>query len=164
MYSFFKAFAPPEITITEKYISTNQDFINGFAIEKLKVDSLGEERYPVKYTVTYITTCSIQHPVNKPPDPPSKIVFNKKGKYVWRERHVNIPYIQTDINRSRTDSSQGWIWGFGEGEFATCPLKLERQEWYFLTIPDPQVNGIFFYIDSTGKTHQVYMASGVCPI
>jgi hypothetical protein len=48
---FFKAFAPPEVTITEKYISSNHGFINGVTIEKLQVDSMGGENYPVRYTL-----------------------------------------------------------------------------------------------------------------
>jgi hypothetical protein len=77
LQSFFSAFAPPKVTITKDYISTNSDFINGVTIEKIKVDSIGSEKYPIKYTVTYWTSCSIDHPQNKPPDPPDKIYFKK---------------------------------------------------------------------------------------
>ena len=48
LYSFFSAFAPQKVTITKDYISTNRDFINGVTIEKIKVDSIGNQNYPVK--------------------------------------------------------------------------------------------------------------------
>jgi hypothetical protein len=37
--SFFSAFAPPKVTVTKNFISTNRDFINGVTIEKIQVDS-----------------------------------------------------------------------------------------------------------------------------
>ena len=58
--SFFSAFAPAKVTIAENYISTNRDFINGITIEMLNVDSMGD-KHPIKYTVTYLTTCHIVH-------------------------------------------------------------------------------------------------------
>jgi hypothetical protein len=60
--SFFSAFAPPKVTVTKNFISTNRDFINGVTIEKIQVDSIGENEYPIKYTVLYTTSCKIHHP------------------------------------------------------------------------------------------------------
>jgi hypothetical protein len=73
--TFFSAFAPPKVTVTKDFISTNRDFINGVTIEKIRVDSMGDTNYPVKYTVLYSTSCNIHHPTDKPPNSPSKIEF-----------------------------------------------------------------------------------------
>jgi hypothetical protein len=43
-------------------------------------------------------------------------------------------------------------------------MKFDKEQWYFITIGDPQVTGIFFYIDNLGKEHQYFLASGVSPI
>lgn len=164
LYSFFSAFAPPKVTITENYISTNRDFINGVTIEKIKVDSIGSENYPVRYTVTYWTSCGIDHPKNNPPDPPDKIYFKKEGKYWWTEEYVNISFIHEGLSRQTTDSTNRLLWSIGEKRFKTCPMKFEKEQWYFITIGDPQVTGIFFYLDNTGKEHQYFLPSGVSPI
>jgi hypothetical protein len=164
LYSFFSAFAPQKVTITKDYISTNRDFINGVTIEKIKVDSIGQENYPIKYTVTYWTSCSIDHPNYKPPNPPDKIYFKKEGKYWWTEENVSIPFIHDGLSRSTTDSSNRLHWSMGDKKFKTCPIEFEKGQWYFFRLGDPQVTGIFFYIDKTGKEHQYFLASGVSPI
>jgi hypothetical protein len=55
-----------------------------------------------------------------------------------------------------------WLNKFGK--HPTCPIVFEQGQWYFITVGDPQVTGIFFYIDSTGKELQYFLASGVSPI
>ncbi len=166
LYYFFSAFAPPKVTITKDYIATNRDFINGVTIEKLKVDSFGSEEYPIKYTVTYWTSCGIDHPKNKPPEPPDKIYFKKEGKYWWTEENIIIPFIHEGLSRRTTDSTKinRLLWSIGDKRFTTCPLEFEKEQWYFFRIDDPQVTGIFFYIDKTGKEYQYFLASGVSPI
>jgi len=52
----------------------------------------------------------------------------------------------------------------GDKKFKTCPIELEKEQWYFFRLGDPQVTGIFFYIDKIGKEHQYFLASGVSPI
>lgn len=164
IYSFLRALAPPEVTITEDCISTNRDFINGVTIEKLQVDSLGSEHYPVKYTVTYMTTCSIDYPKDRPPSPPNKICFAKPGKYWWTEETVNLPFIHEGLSRHSIDTTRNLFWSQGEKLFKTCPLRFEREQWYFITIDDPRVTGIFFYISKAGVAHQYYLESGISPI
>jgi hypothetical protein len=51
--SFFSAFAPPRVTVTKDFISTDRSFINGLTIERILVDSMGDTNYPIKYTVLY---------------------------------------------------------------------------------------------------------------
>ena len=164
IYIFFSAFAPQKITITTTYISTNKDFINGVTIEKLKVDSLGTQNYPVKYTVTYKTACVIIHPQNKPPTPPNKIYFTKEGKYLWYQEFVNIPYIHNGLDRQTKELQERLMVITEQNTFKTCPIALEKDQWYFFTFSDPQITGIFFYINSMGKSTQYLFASGVSPI
>jgi hypothetical protein len=162
-YYFFRSFAPPKITITTTYISTNRSFTNGIGIEKIQVDSMGE-RYPVKYTVVYSTSCNLKRPTNKPSKGPHKINFNKPGKYSWDEDTTQISYVHEGLaGRSLNERAIAW-WLNKYGEHQLCPLKFERQQWYFFTVGDPRVTGLFFYIDETGKEHQYFLSSGVSPI
>lgn len=162
--SFFSAFAPPKVTITKDYISTNRDFINGVEIEKILVDSIGKEGYPLKYTTIYTTSCNIHHPTNRPPEPPNKIEFYKPGKYSWDEDTIKIRYVHGGLTRQPLDTSIKLWWLSKFGKYSICPLKFEQGQWYFITIGNPQVTGIFFYIDSAGKEHQYFLPSGVSPI
>ncbi len=163
LQSFFSAFAPAKVTISENYISTNRDFINGVTIESLRVDSMGD-KHPIKYTVTYLTTCHIDHPKDRPPTPPDKIYFGREGKYWWTEENVKIPFVQYNLSRQATGSIQRLPWSMGTQKFETCPMKFQREQWYFFTFSDPQITGIFFYIDKDGKTQQYTIESGVSPI
>ena len=161
--SFFNAFAPPKVTVTKNYISTNRDFINGVTIEKINVDLMGDN-YPIKYTVLYTTSCNIQHPTNKPPNPPSKIEFYKPGKYSWDEDTIKVRYIHNGLSRQSLDTTNKLWWLNKFGDYPVCPIKFEQEQWYFITMGNPQVTGIFFYIDKSGKEHQYFLASGVSPI
>lgn len=160
----FSAFAPANVTITKDYISTNRDFINGVTIEKVRVDSMGTQGYPVKYTTIYTTHCGIHHPTDRPPEPPNKIEFNKPGKYSWDEDTIRVRYIHNGLSRQSLDTISKLWWLNKFGKHPVCPIKLEKEQWYFITIGDPQVTGIFFYIDKTGQEHQYFLASGVSPI
>ena len=162
--SFFSGFAPPKVRVTKDFISTNRDFINGVTIEKINVDSMGDNNYPLKYTVLYSTSCNIHHPTNKPPNSPSKIEFYKPGKYSWDEDTIKVRYIHNGLSRQSLDTTNKLWWLNKIGKHPVCPLKFEQQQWYFITIGNPQVTGIFFYIDSSGKEHQYFLASGVSPI
>jgi hypothetical protein len=161
---FLSAFAPPKVTITTNYISTNSDIINGVTIEKIRVDSIGNKNYPVKYTVTYLTSCNIDHPIGRPPSPPNKIYFKKEGKYWWTEEYVNIPIIHKGLSLKTTDSTNRPLHSMGETRFKSCPIEFEKEQWYFITISDPGVLGIFFNIDKNGNENQYYLKSGLSPI
>ena len=164
LYSFLQALGPPTVTITKNHISTNRDFINGVTIEKIQVDSIGDEGYPIKYTVLYSTSCNIHHPTNKPPNPPDKIEFYKPGKYSWDEDTIKVRYIHKGLTRQSLDTTNKLWWLNKFGDYPICPIKFEQQQWYFIIIGDPKVTGIFFYIDKDNKEHQYYLESGVSPI
>ena len=164
MYKFLTALQPPKIEITENYISTNRDFINGVTIEKISVDSIGSNGLPAKYTVNYWTSCNIDHPKGRPPEPPDKIVFNERGKYWWIEKESDIQYIHKGLRRETVDGKKRLPFSVGLERLPTCPMEFEKQQWYFITIGDPQVTGIFFIIDKNGKKNQYFMSSGVSPI
>jgi hypothetical protein len=163
-YSFLSALAPPKVTVTKTSISTNGDFINGVTIEKILVDSIGDSDYPIAYTVTHSTSCNIHHPSNKPPEPPTKIEFNKPGKYSWDEDTVKVQYIHSGLSRKSSDTTSKLTWLNKFGNYPICPITFEKDQWYFITIGDPRVTGIFFYIDSAGEEHQYFLTSGVSPI
>lgn len=161
---FFSAFTPPKVTVTKDFISTNHDFTNGVTIEKINVDSMGANNYPVKYTVLYSTSCNIQHSTNKPSSPPNKIEFSKPGKYSWDEDTIKIRYILKGLSRQSLDTTNKLWWLNKFGAHPICPIKFEQEQWYFITIDDPRVTGIFFYIDKSGEAHQYFLASGVSPV
>jgi|GEM_PF-1471752 len=160
----FNALAPSKVMVTKDYISTNRDFINGVTIEKIQADSIGNNGYPIKYTVLYATSCNILHPTSKPPNPPSKIEFNKPGKYSWDEDTIKVRYIHNGLSRQSLDTINKLWWLNKFGKHPICPLKFQQEQWYFITVGDPQVTGLFFYIDKDSKEHQYYLESGISPI
>ena len=164
MHSFFSAFAPDKITITETEITSSSGFINPITIEKLKVDSIGDDQRPVKYIIEYLTTCSIKQVEGKPPVPLHKINLNTPGRYTWSEQNVYIPIVHEGLSRTRLDSSEGIIWSLGEQEFDICPMKIEPGNWYFVTFLDPQIVGAYIFIDRQGNLRQYMTYSGVSPI
>jgi len=164
LYSFLDALGSPDVPITRNQITTNRDFGNGVTIEKIDVDSIGKEGYPIKYTTFYTTSCNIKYPKNKPPEPPNNIKFYKPGEYFWDEDTTKVRFIHEGLSRRPLDtiSKTWWLNKFGESEI--CSLKFEIGQWYFLTIGDRSVTGIFFYIDDDNKGHQYYLGSGISPI
>lgn len=157
------AWGPPKIKITTEYISTNRDFINGLTIEKIRVDSMGQNGTPAKYTVFYWTTCMIDLPEGQPPHPPDKIYFNKKGKYGWTQENVELKYIHRGLRRESLDNNNRIQVSIGNKTYATCPMEFQREQWYFIRTYDPSVTGIFFFIDKDGVENQLLVASGVSP-
>jgi hypothetical protein len=164
--SFLVSFAPDEIVITKTEISSSDGFVNPITIEKIKVDSLGNEQRPVKYSIEYLTTCSIKQEGGKPPVPLKSIKLNESGRYNWSEERRSIPIVHADgySKRTRKDSVQDIIWSLGSNQSATCPLKFEKGSWYFINFHDPQIVGIYIYIDSSGALKQYPAYSGVSPI
>jgi hypothetical protein len=164
VHYFFSSFAPAEITITKTEISSNRGFINPITIEKLKVDSFGIERRPVKYTIQYFTTCSIKQKDGKPPISLDEIKLNESGRYLWDEEKVNISILHEDGYSKRFDSTQRFLWSMGERSLDICPLKFENDNWYFINFLDPQIIGIYIYIDKKGNLRKYPTYSGVSPI
>ncbi|OJW36601.1 MAG: hypothetical protein BGO54_12280 [Sphingobacteriales bacterium 46-32] len=164
LISFFSAFSPPKVTVTRDYISTNRNFVNGVTIEEIQVDSVGENEYPVKYTVLYSTSCNILPSKNKPTIPPVKIEFYKPGKYSWDENTIKVRYIHNGFLRQSLDTMNKRWWLNKFGEHSVCPLKFKQEQWYFITIGDPRITGLFFYIDKNNKEYQYCLESGVSPI
>jgi len=159
---FIKSLRGPKITVTSSEISSNRDLANGIDIEKVKVDSIGAEGYPVKYTTFYTTSCN--RPMGHSAETLKKIEFYKPGKYSWDEDTVAIRYIHNGLTRERLDPLDETWWLKKFGEHRICPIKFEPKQWYFISIGNPQVTGIFFYIDENGEEKQYYLPSGVCPI
>ena len=164
--SFFASFAPAEIEITKTEISSPEGFVNPVTIEKLRVDSLGKDHRPVKYSVEYLTTCSIKQEDGKSPVPLNTIKFDEAGRYSWSEEKIHIPIVHNDgySLRRRMDSIQSIIWSVGSKRLDICPLRFEKKSWYFLNFLNPQVVGIYVYIDSGGTLKQYPAYSGVSPI
>lgn len=125
---------------------------------------MGQNGTPAKYTVYYWTSCQIDYPEGRPPEPPDKIYFNKKGKYCWTEETVDLKFIHKGLRRVSLDSSNRVLGSIGTKRFPTCPLEFQKGQWYFIRTYDPQVTGIFFFIDQEGEEHQYFLASGVSPI
>jgi hypothetical protein len=164
LHGCISAFAPDKITITKKEIHSSLGFINPITIERVKVDSIGEEKRPVKYTIEYLTTCSIKQQGEKPPVALKEIRLYEPGRYNWSEQNVNIPILHTDLERSRLDSLQDIIWSTSSEGFDICPMKFEPGKWYFVTFLDPQIVGVYIFIDEKGYLKQYNSYSGVSPV
>ena len=162
--NFFSSFAPDKISITKNEITSSLGFINPITIEKLKVDSIGKEQRPVKYVIEYLTTCSIKQVARRPPVPLKQINLTESGRYSWSEENVNIPITHTELSRTRMDSVKGIIWSEGRQMLDVCPIKFESGNWYFVTFLDPQIVGIYIYVDDKGGLRQYMTYSGVSPI
>lgn len=160
--SFFSAFAPPKVTVTREYISSSHGLINGVDIEKIQVDSIGGNDLPVKYTTVYRVSCGSADAARKSPN---KINFFKPNDdYFWSEDTTKVRYTHISLSRQSLDTTNKLWWTREFGKQPVCPLRFETGQWYLITIGDPRVTGIFFYIDSSGKEHQYFLASGVSPI
>ena len=164
LYQFFTSLQPPKIEITKNYISTNKDFINGVTIEKITVDSIGGNGLPAKYTVNYWTRCVIDHPNGQPPEPPDRITFSEKGNYWWIQNKADFQYVHKGFRREVINGKKRLPLGMGLERLPTCSIEFEPEQWYFITIGDPQVTGIFFILDKKGNNNQYLMPSGVSPI
>ena len=164
IYQFLTSLQPPKIEITENYISTNRNFVNGVTIERISIDSIGGNGLPAKYMVNYRTSCIIAPPNGKPADSPNKIVFQEKGNYWWIQKDADIQYVHKGLWRETVDEKKQLPLGEGLERLPTCPIKFETEQWYFITIGDPQVTGIFFIIDKYGNENQYPVSSGVSPI
>jgi hypothetical protein len=162
--NYLNSIAPDSITISENEIVSLRGLINVVTIEKLKVDSIGEEMWPVKYEIVYLTTCGIKQEQDKPPVPLHTIFLNKPGRYAWSEEEVHIPMSHFGLSRSRLDSSEGAIWATETKELEVCPLKFELDHWYFITFLDPQIVGAYVFIDNNNHLQQYTIYSGVSPI
>jgi hypothetical protein len=162
--TFCRSFAPDKIVVTKVEITSSRGFVNPITIEKLKVDSLGREQRPVKYTIEYVTTCSIQQKDGNPPVALKKISLVESGRYSWSQENVNIQIVHPDGYSKRIRSSERLIWSSGDPKFESCPLVFEKESWYFINLLDPQIVGVYVYIDSIGNLHRYTTYSGVSPI
>jgi hypothetical protein len=164
LYTFFSAFAPNDITVTKTEIRSSYGFVNSITIERLKVDSFGAQQRPAKYTIEYFTTCSIKQEAGKPPIELKKVKLNESGRYSWSEEKVNIPIVHRDGYSPRHNESQRILLSTGKKGFDICPLKFEKETWYFIHFLDPQIVGIYLYIDKNDNLKQYPTYSGVSPI
>jgi len=164
LLNFFRSFAPDDIAITKSEIRSSNGFINPITIEKLKVDSLGKDQRPIKYTIDYITTFGIKQKDDEPPVGLKQIKLNESGRYSWSEENVNISIVHDDGYSKRISSVERLILSMGNQNFETCPLKFEEETWYFINFLDPQVVGVYIYIDKVGVLHKYAAYSGVSPI
>jgi hypothetical protein len=75
-----------------------------------------------------------------------------------------VRYTQFGLSRKPVDSTVKLWWTREFGKKPICSLQFETGNWYFITIGDRQVTGIFFYLDSSGIENQYLLTSGVSPI
>ena len=153
-----------KIVISEKTIISSHGFINPVTIEKLKIDSIGPEQRPVKYEIVYIATCAIKQANRIPPVTLKKIALDKPGEYSWSEEKVNIPIYHMGLLRKRMDTVQSIIWANGTQRFDTCPIKFEPGNWYFVTFLDPEIVGVYIFVENDGSFRQFMTYSRVSPI
>jgi len=138
--------------------------MNPITIEKLKVDSSGKEKRPVKYTIEYATTCTIKQKEGEQPVSLKEIKFNEPGRYSWSEENVNISIEHPDGFSKRIYLIEKPISSAELLKFATCPLKFEKGNWYFINFFDPFFIGVYIYVDKAGALWQYNVYSKALPI
>jgi hypothetical protein len=164
LFSFLKALAPPKVLVSRNSIRSSNGFQNGFAIQKLSVDSIGGNQYPVKYTVVYSTSCKFYNSEGSYVPSPNYVEFDKNGLYSWDEDTGHLRYDYTEMTKRDLDSLNS-LWRLRRvGKHSTCPIEIVEGQWYLFTVDDPRVTGIFYHIDSLGKEVQYFVPSGVSPI
>lgn len=156
MYIFLRSLAPQKITISTNSITTNGKLEYKVSIEKIKVDSIGKDNHPVKYTAYYSTICHIYEPTDE-------IYINKTGNYRWTEDYGTSGYIHKGLRRE-LDTNKLSIARPYPYKYNYCPIKFEKEQWYFITVSDKQITGYFFYIDKDGKENQYNLYTGISPI
>lgn len=72
--------------------------------------------------------------------------------------------MHDDGYSDRKTSPERYSWSMGEVFFDICPLKFENENWYFIHYHDPQIVGVYVYIDKAGVLHQYTTYTGVSPI
>ena len=77
--------------------------------------------------------------------------------------HIDFQYVHISLRRTTVDGKKRLPLSAGLERLRTCPIEFEREQWFFITLGDPQVTGIFFTIDKNGNMNQL-MGSGVSPI
>jgi hypothetical protein len=161
---FSDRYLPPNIIVTKNEIISSGGFMNPITIEKLKVVTFGKEKRPTKYTIEYVTTCTIKQKDGEPPVALKEIKLNEPGRYSWTEENVDISISHPEGLSKRIDSTQRLILSTGHELFDTCPLKFENDNWYFVNFQDPVITGIYVYADNNGVIHQYVALSGISPV
>jgi hypothetical protein len=161
---FINSYSPPQITVKKNAISMQGGFMNPVTIEKLKVDSLGKDKRPTKYTTEYITTCFIKQIDTKTPIALNEIKFNQIGRYSWSEKNVTVFIKHPDGLSKRIFGSEQPVLDKPNQALNICPLKFENKNWYFIDFQDPIFIGVYIYVDQDGKIHQYATYSGKLPI
>jgi hypothetical protein len=133
-------------------------------IERLKVDSFGKDKRPTKYIIEYLTTCTIKQKDREPPVSLNEVKLNEPGRYSWSEENVRISIVHPDGPSNRIDSAQRSIMSRGNQNFSICPLKFEKENWYFINFQDPVFIGVYVNIDETDSLHQYAVYGKKLPI
>ncbi len=161
---FSNRYLPPTILVTKNEISSSGGFMNPITIEKLKVDSFGKEKRPTKYTVEYVTTCSIKQKDGEQPVALNEVRLNEPGRYSWSEEKANVSIFHPEGFSNRIDTAQRIILSKGQQKYSICPLKFENENWYFINFQDPIFIGVYVCVDKTGTIHQYAAYSQVLPV
>src|SRR5258705_1487073 len=160
---FSSRYLPPRIIVSKNKISSSGGFMNPITIEKLRVDSFGKEEQPTKYTIEYVTTCSISQKDGEPGIALNEVKLNEPGSYSWSGENVHISIVHPEGISRRIDSAQGLILSKAFQNISICPLKFENENWYFINFQDPVFIGVYVYIDKMGTIHQYGAYSRILP-
>ena len=120
---FSDRYLPPKIIITKNEIISPGGFMNPVTIEKLRVQTFSKEKRPIKYTIEYITTCSLKQVEGEPPVALKEIKLYESGRYIWSEENVHISIVHPEGFSKRIDSTQRLILSSGPQNF-DLPTKI----------------------------------------
>ncbi|HMU68468.1 MAG TPA: hypothetical protein PK511_08460 [Chitinophagales bacterium] len=169
-------FRPCNVEINERYIKASCGLTNGAYFEELLVDSMLEEGIPAKYRILSQFECSYQSDDEIRKEWPNKLYFKKTNDhYVWRadtldqirlaaETGYGRDLFKVDTLTGDTIAVNMGYFVFNEASYTSCPVPFKPKTWYFLSIMQPDLLGVYLYVDEHKHFHVYEQESGVSPI
>lgn len=159
-----------DVKINKNGVNGSCELINGVFFEKLTVSKYDSTGLPLEYTVTERFDCYNPGIEGVQTFWPKKIYFYKKnGHYLWSADTVSVQYKVDGqswelVSATSKPRNYNEHFIFSSTKYETCPIRLQKDTWYYVKISDPRLRRVYLHIDKKGN-YKVYKTnSGVSPI
>jgi hypothetical protein len=159
-----------DVKINKNGVNGSCELINGVFFEKLTVSKYDTTGLPLEYSVTERFACYNPGMGGVQTYWPKKIDFKKtNGHYLWSADTVSVQYKVVGQSRELVlatskprNYNEHFI--FSSTKYETCPIRFQKDTWYYVKIPDQRLRNVYLHIDKKGN-YKVYKTnSGVSPI